>query len=91
MHEPRRHGTDARLKEAITNIVKHSDVVHVKIVFSEQKNHLHLLIHDNGAQPQNGTLSDGLDLSNMQMRAAQLGGRLTAGYEEGFKVELKLG
>lgn len=78
-------------KEAITNIVKHSDAAHVKIVFSEHKNQLHLLIYDNGSQPQNITASDGLGLSNMQMRASQLGGRLTAGYEKGFKVELKLG
>lgn len=78
-------------KEAIINIVKHSDATHVDIVFSEQRNQLHLLIHDNGSQLQNGTSSDGLGLSNMQMRAAQLGGHLTAGYEEGFKVELTLG
>ena len=79
------------LKEAITNIVKHSDATHVNIVFSKQKNHLHLLIHDNGSQLQTPTYSDGLGLSNMHMRASQLGGRLTAMYEKGFKVELILG
>ncbi|WP_298354575.1 sensor histidine kinase [Runella sp.] len=78
-------------KEAIVNIVKHSDATHVNIVFSEQRNRLHLVIHDNGSQLQTPTSSDGLGLSNMQMRATQLGGRLMANYEEGFKVELTLG
>lgn len=78
-------------KEAITNIVKHSDATHVDIVFSEQRNQLHLVIRDNGSQLQSVTLSDGLGLSNMQMRATQLGGHLTANYEAGFKVELILG
>jgi signal transduction histidine kinase len=77
-------------KEAITNIVKHSDATHVTIVFSEQKKQLHLMIHDNGSQLQNLTPSDGLGLSNMQMRATQLGGRLKTTYEAGFKVELTL-
>jgi ligand-binding sensor domain-containing protein/signal transduction histidine kinase len=78
-------------KEAITNIVKHSDAGYVHIVFSEQKNQLYLLIHDNGSKVKNTMSSDGLGLSNMQMRAAQLGGQLTARYDNGFKVELRLG
>ncbi|MFN8347779.1 MAG: two-component regulator propeller domain-containing protein [Spirosomataceae bacterium] len=78
-------------KEAITNIIKHSDASHVQIVFSEQKNRIRLLIHDNGSPPKTETSSDGLGLSNMHMRAAQLGGPLTATYENGFKVELRLG
>ncbi len=78
-------------KEAITNIVKHSDATHVAILFTEQKNRLHLLIHDNGSQSPTATSSDGLGLSNMQMRASQLDAILTATYDKGFKVELKLG
>lgn len=78
-------------KEAITNIVKHSNATQVDIVFSKQKNQLYLLIHDNGSPLQNGTSSDGLGLSNMKMRASQLGGYLTTTYEKGFKLELTLG
>ncbi len=78
-------------KEAITNIVKHSDATHIDIVFTEQKNQLHLVIHDNGSKSQNVTSSDGLGLSNIQMRATQLGGSLTATYQEGFNVALMLG
>ena len=36
-------------KEAITNIMKHSDASHVQILFSQEKNKLSLIIHDNGS------------------------------------------
>jgi ligand-binding sensor domain-containing protein/two-component sensor histidine kinase len=78
-------------KEAITNIVKHSDATQVNIVFSEQKNYLRLLIHDNGTLPPlSSTSSDGLGLSNMKMRTQQLNGQLIVEYQNGFKVELLL-
>ena len=78
-------------KEAITNIVKHSDATQVNIVFSEQKNYLRLLIHDNGTLPPlSSTSSDGLGLSNMKMRTQQLNGQLIVESQNGFKVELLL-
>lgn len=74
-------------KEAITNICKHSDATHVAIHLSEDKKRLRLLIHDNGSDQKTAN-SDGLGLSNMAMRATQLGGKLTTTYQDGFKVEL---
>lgn len=74
-------------KEAITNIIKHSDGKHVMIKFGYEKNNLHLSIHDNGSQKVTGN-SDGLGSSNMKMRAERINGQLTTGYENGFKVEL---
>jgi signal transduction histidine kinase len=74
-------------KEAITNIIKHSDGRHVIIQFGYEKNHLHLTINDNGSEKK-ATQSDGLGLSNMKMRADKINGQLTARYENGFKIEL---
>lgn len=75
-------------KEAITNILKHSDATQVDIAFGQEKNQLRLRIQDNGTG-QNQAPSDGLGLSNMEMRAKQMGGSLEAGLNEaGFRVEL---
>ncbi|MES2778186.1 MAG: two-component regulator propeller domain-containing protein [Bacteroidota bacterium] len=77
-------------KEAITNIIKHSDAGHVFIKFAFVKSGLYLLIHDNGSRKQ-AINSDGLGLSNMKMRAEKIGGKLTTGYDNGFVVELTVG
>ncbi|GAB3716248.1 hypothetical protein GCM10027592_57360 [Spirosoma flavus] len=76
-------------KEAITNICKHSDATHVTMAFGESNRHLYLLIHDNGARKKKAN-SDGIGLSNIQMRATRIGGELRVTYENGFKVELTL-
>ena len=78
-------------KEAIVNICKHSDATYVNIQFIKEKNQFYLLIHDNGSKPPSAISSDGLGLTNMKMRATQLGGYLKVGYENGFKVVLTLG
>ena len=76
-------------KEAITNIIKHSDGKHVTIHFTENKNNLLLLIQDNGnIKPVSN--SDGLGLSNMKMRAEKIGGQLKAGYNNGYQVILTI-
>ncbi|MEP6796126.1 MAG: triple tyrosine motif-containing protein [Saprospiraceae bacterium] len=76
-------------KEAITNIVKHSDAKHVKIIFSQSPELLRLVIYDNGSD-KNVTKSDGSGLSNMKMRAEKLHGTFSMTYDEGFRVELKM-
>ena len=76
-------------KEAIANIVKHSDGTQVNIVFEQEKGHLRLVVQDNGTREEQ-MVSDGLGLSNMAMRAKNMGGSLDAVYENGFRVELNL-
>ncbi|MBD2705690.1 hypothetical protein IC229_34095 [Spirosoma sp. BT702] len=76
-------------KEAITNIDKHSDATHVRIVFRESNRNLYLLIHDNGTSKKVAS-TDGLGLPNMQMRATRIGGILRVTNENGFKIELTL-
>jgi signal transduction histidine kinase len=74
-------------KEAITNIIKHSDGSHVTISFTEEKNKTTLTIKDNGSLKEKSN-SDGLGMSNMKMRAEKLGGSFQAKYDEGFVVML---
>jgi len=76
-------------KEAITNIIKHSDGKHVRILFTEEKNKYRLSVHDNGSK-QTLSNSDGLGMSNMKMRAEKIGGTLTTRYDTGFVLELNL-
>ncbi|GGD82382.1 hypothetical protein GCM10011514_53040 [Emticicia aquatilis] len=76
-------------KEAITNICKHSDAKNVNIVFKQEKNTLYLLIHDDGSKKEIIN-DDGLGLSNMQMRAKNLGAILNVFYDDGFMVELAI-
>lgn len=76
-------------KEAITNIIKHSDGKHVVIKFAHEKSRLHLSIQDDGPE-KDGCNSDGLGMSNMKMRAEKIGGTLRTRYEDGFVVELSL-
>lgn len=76
-------------KEAITNIIKHSDGKHVVIHFTEERNKTTLRIADNGTS-QPTSFSDGLGLSNMKMRAEKIGGTLVTKYENGFVVELQV-
>jgi signal transduction histidine kinase/streptogramin lyase len=74
-------------KEAITNIVRHSDAQHVHITFSQEGDHINLVIHDNGANNGSGSQA-GQGISNMKMRAGRIGGKLQITTEDGFKVVL---
>jgi ligand-binding sensor domain-containing protein/two-component sensor histidine kinase len=73
------------LKEAITNICKHSNATQVRVIFRNQRNNLYLEISDNGTiqKPSN---SDGLGLNNMLMRATKIGARLRIDKTNGFRV-----
>jgi len=76
-------------KEAITNIIKHSDGKHVRIGLEENKERLRLTVQDDGSKKA-PSKSGGLGWSNMKMRAEKIGGTLDTRYENGFVVELNL-
>ena len=76
-------------KEAINNIIKHSDASHVQIEFINDKHSCNLLIQDNG-NPKESYQSSGLGLSNMKMRAETLKAQLSIKTKNGFSVYLKL-
>lgn len=79
-------------KEAVTNAAKHSngDQVSIRLQKNAEGN-LEMRICDNGTAAEKTWKTTGSGLSNMQMRAEQIGGRLTVSREQGYCVVLKLG
>ena len=76
-------------KEAITNVMKHSDGSHVVITVTEERGKLKLIVKDNGNK-QPSTRSDGQGMDNMAMRAKKIGGSIDIYYKDGFSVELEV-
>lgn len=76
-------------KEAVANIMKHSNANRVNILLIQEKNQMRLSIQDNGTQQPSE--SDGLGRHNMTMRAKTIGGVLKSYYAEGFQVVLECG
>jgi len=75
-------------KEAITNIAKHSDGNHVKILFQKYEHKFELMIQDNGSGKNARLKSDGQGISNMKMRAEHISGVIHFNKEAGFSVRL---
>lgn len=76
------------LKEAVTNILKHSNATDVRIIADNREDFV-LKIEDNGA-PSNSIIDfKGNGLSNMKMRAKELKGELEIKNEGGFAITLK--
>ncbi|MEM5564054.1 two-component regulator propeller domain-containing protein [Psychroserpens sp. AS72] len=76
-------------KEAITNVLRHSDASNVNITISNQAKGCQIVIKDNGSE-KDSYKSTGLGLSNMAMRAEKLKGNLDFQKENGFGVQLHL-
>ena len=76
-------------KEAITNIIRHSDARHVDISFVQEGDKISLTIHDNGTATGPGTLA-GQGIGNMKMRAGKINGKLSIGTDHGYNVVLEL-
>lgn len=78
-------------REAITNIVKHSDASQVWVSLDSTEKGFTMIVKDNG-QPAKGKPAkggSGLGIDNMKMRANKLGGKLEILSEEkGFQVIL---
>ncbi len=75
------------LKEAVTNILKHSDGNTVEIKLKKSDSNVQLEIKDNGQQKYT-TPSDGLGMSNMKNRAAKINGSVRSFYKNGFTLEV---
>jgi signal transduction histidine kinase len=86
-----KHNIYLIFKEAIHNIAKHSHAATVDIILEQTAGVLNMTIQDDGKSTPPQNTSTGQGLNNMKMRAAQLKGKLTAGYtEKGFMVSLKI-
>lgn len=73
------------LKEAFSNIIKHSNATKVEVLLREHPGMYQLMIKDNGTGG-NKTQGEGIGLTNMQDRVNALGGNITITSEKGFRI-----
>jgi signal transduction histidine kinase len=75
-------------KEAITNIIKHSNARHVRIALRQENHQFRFTIHDDGTPANPCPVSDGLGLASMHLRATNIGAQLTISITDGFRVDV---
>ncbi len=73
------------IKEAMSNVVKHSDANKIEIVLREHPGFYQLLIGDNGSCKAKKA-EDGIGLLNMRERVKALNGTIHISDEKGFKI-----
>lgn len=76
-------------KEALTNIIRHSDATNVVIKLIRQKQVLCMSIHDDGTSPVKIS-SAGMGTDNMKLRAEKIGADFSISWEDGYMVQLKI-
>ncbi len=77
-------------KEAVNNVVRHSNADHVEVVFGNFGDEFKLEICDNGNVPSEKFPATGLGISNIRMRANKLNAKLSIGVTDGFCILLSL-
>ncbi len=77
-------------KEAVTNILKHSNASIVKVDLISSKSQLDLSIHDNGSFDETKIKTSGTGTSNMKMRTENLEGYFKLLKSDGFKIMLSI-
>lgn len=76
-------------KEAITNIMKHSNATEVNVSITIHKYKMKLVIKDNGTISKNkDEVLNGNGLKNMKLRASKIDGTLNINIENGYCIEL---
>jgi len=76
-------------KEAVNNMLKHSNATRMNITLQEHPAFYQLLIHDNGTNISTKT-SDGMGLTNMKDRVKGLGGNIKISTDQGFKILISI-
>lgn len=80
------------VKEALNNILRHSQATSAEVEIHRQRNELVVLIRDNGLGFDTGEAGDGNGLYNMERRAREAGGRFSVQSRmgEGSVVEFRV-
>lgn len=77
------------VKEAMSNVVKHSNADRVDIIAREHPGFYQLSVEDNGSIRPQGA-GDGIGLSNMKERVEALNGTIHTGWDKGFKIFISI-
>jgi two-component system, NarL family, sensor histidine kinase DesK len=75
-------------REALTNVLRHSNATHCKISFSDDQSSYILRIHDNG--PKRDSIVAGNGLKGIKERVEEAGGSVRWRSESGFMLEITL-
>lgn len=91
--EPRREATLAMvLREAVTNVVRHSQASRCRVTLQQEGDTLVLVVHDNGrggdAAQERGTT--GFGLVGMRERLMAIGGTFSVDGDDGWRLEARL-
>jgi len=76
-------------KEAVNNMLKHSNATRMNITLQEHPAFYQLLIHDNGTNISTKT-SDGMGLTNIKDRVKGPGGNIKISTDQGFKILISI-
>jgi signal transduction histidine kinase len=80
----------AVLKEALTNVARHSNATQVEVHITEHPALYQLVIRDNGTQIRpdalDGLRGEGIGLENMRQRVRSLGGSISFDVQNGFRI-----
>lgn len=77
-------------KEALTNIIKHSKAKSVDVLFSVNRERITLSVKDNGIGLKEKERGVGRGITNMIIRARELGGQLTIFSDKGTNITLDI-
>lgn len=77
-------------KEAINNIAKHSNAINVNVSIEKNRNELIMTIEDNGTKNKTNNAGSGQGLTNMNMRANDIGAELNIVNDNGYKITLTI-
>lgn len=77
------------IKEALSNMAKHSNATKMRILLREHPGFFQLLIEDNGTKIKKN-LEEGMGLENMKERVSHLDGRLDITTEKGFRIFISI-
>lgn len=77
-------------KEAIINILKHSNADLVNVQLTSSKSNLEFSIHDNGTFDKDKIKTSGTGTSNIKMRVKNLNGRLDIDTSNGYSISLSV-
>lgn len=77
------------IKEALSNVIKHSDANRVTIILREHPALYQLIVRDNGTVRKFST-DDGIGLKNMTDRVEALGGNINILADDGFEIFISI-
>lgn len=77
------------VKEALANIINHSDATEARLIFREMPGFYQLIISDNGSKKKPGSGS-GMGLNNIRSRVESLGGHMNTDTGSGFRIFISI-